>query len=89
MSPEGLSQKWLASLAFLLVLPPWLCLAIRTKASLEFVTGHKIPFSKCAIWLIKLLALRGRWTRQCCHPMWVFLLPALSYCLHSLTPSKI
>lgn len=57
MNPEGFSQKWPAVLAYLLVLPPWVWLAVRTNDCLGFVTGHRIPFSKRAIWLTKLLAL--------------------------------
>jgi len=57
MNPEGFSQKWLALLACVLVLSPWVCFAVRTKDCLAFVTGHRIPLSKRVIWLIKLLAL--------------------------------
>jgi len=57
MSPVGFSQKWPDLLASLLVVPPWVWLAVRTKDFLGFLTGHSVPFSKRAIWLLKLLAL--------------------------------
>ena len=40
-----------------LVYPLWILLAVRTVSFLRFMTRHSIPFSKRAIWLIKILAL--------------------------------
>lgn len=50
-------QKWLAAIASLVVLPPWIWLAVRTKNCLEVITAHSIPFPKRVIWLTKILAL--------------------------------
>ena len=43
--------------ATLLICPPWIWLAVRTKQFLQAITRHSIPFSKRTIWLIKILAL--------------------------------
>jgi len=50
-------QKWLPAIASLVVLPPWIWLAVRTKNCLQVITVHSIPFPKRTIWLIKILAL--------------------------------
>lgn len=58
MNPlNGLLEKSLPLLAALLVLPPWVWLAVRTKHCLEVITAHTIPFPKRMIWLAKVLAL--------------------------------
>jgi hypothetical protein len=44
-------------LAGLVVCPPWVWLAVRTKQCLQVITSRSIPFSKRTIWLIKILAL--------------------------------
>jgi hypothetical protein len=50
-------EKGLLLVAPLLVLIPWIWLAVRTSHSLHVVTGHNIPLSKRTIWLVKTLAL--------------------------------
>jgi hypothetical protein len=50
-------QKWLLAIASLIVLPPWVWLAVRTKNCLQVITVRSIPFQKRTIWLIKILAL--------------------------------
>jgi hypothetical protein len=50
-------QKWMAAIASLLVIPPWIWMAVRTKNCLQFVTAGRIPFPKRTIWLMKVLAL--------------------------------
>jgi hypothetical protein len=50
-------QKWLVTIASLIVLPPWVWLAVRTKNCLQVITVRSIPFPKRTIWLIKILAL--------------------------------
>lgn len=50
-------QKWLPTIAPLIVLPPWIWLAVRTKNCLQVITVHSVPFPKRTIWLIKMLAL--------------------------------
>jgi hypothetical protein len=50
-------QKWLPTIASLIVLPPWVWLAVRTKNCLRVITVRSIPFPKRTIWLIKILAL--------------------------------
>src|SRR5271156_1173073 len=53
----GFEQKWLSAIGFLLVIPPWVWMAVRTTASLQFVTAHKTPFPTRTIRLMKVLAL--------------------------------
>jgi hypothetical protein len=50
-------QKWLPTIASLVVLPPWIWLAVRTKNCLQVITVHSVPFPKRTIWLTKMLAL--------------------------------
>jgi hypothetical protein len=50
-------EKLLPAIASLVVLPPWIWLAVRTKNCLQAITAHSIPFPKRTIWLIKMLAL--------------------------------
>jgi hypothetical protein len=50
-------QKWLPTIAALVVLPPWIWLAVRTKNCLQVITARTIPFPKRTIWLTKILAL--------------------------------
>jgi hypothetical protein len=50
-------QKWLPAIASLIVVPPWVWLAVRTKDCLQIITVRSIPFQKRTIWLIKILAL--------------------------------
>jgi hypothetical protein len=50
-------HTWLGAVAELLVLSPWLLLAVRTTDFLKFVTSHKVPFPKRTIWLAKVLGL--------------------------------
>ena len=58
MNPQnGLLEKWLPLVAPLLVLPPWIWLALRTQHCLQVITVHSIPFPKRTIWLVKTLAL--------------------------------
>jgi hypothetical protein len=54
---NGLLEKWLPLVAPLLVLPPWIWLAVRTQHCLQVITVHSIPFPKRTIWLVKTLAL--------------------------------
>jgi hypothetical protein len=44
-------------IAALIVCPPWVWLAVRTKQCLLVITGNSIPFSKRRVWLTKILAL--------------------------------
>ena len=44
-------------IAFLVVLPPWIWLAVRTQHCLQVITMHSIPFAKRTIQLTKILAL--------------------------------
>jgi hypothetical protein len=50
-------ERMLPLLAAVLVLPPWVWVAVRTKQSLEIITAHSIPHSKRTVWLVKILAL--------------------------------
>jgi len=50
-------QEWLPTIASLVVLPPWIWLAVRTKNCLQVITARSIPFPKRTIWLTKMLAL--------------------------------
>ena len=54
---DGLLDKWFPLVASLLVLPPWIWLAVRTRSSLQIISLHTIPYGKRWIWLIKTLAL--------------------------------
>ena len=54
---DGSPQKWLPAIASLIVLPPWIWLAVRTGHCLQAITMHSIPFAKRTIWLTKMLAL--------------------------------
>jgi len=50
-------QTWFPAIGYLIVLPPWIWMSVRTKNCLKFVTMYIIPFSKRTIWLMKILAL--------------------------------
>ena len=50
-------DKWLPLVAPLLVLPPWIWMAVRTRHCLQIISTHTIPYSRRTIWLIKILAL--------------------------------
>lgn len=50
-------EKMAPLIAALVVCPPWVRLAVRTKQCLRVITGQSIPFSKRTVWLIKILAL--------------------------------
>lgn len=50
-------DKWVPLVAPLLVLPPWIWMALRTGHSLRIISGRTIPYSRRTIWLIKILAL--------------------------------
>jgi hypothetical protein len=52
-----LDKGLLALAAPLIVLPPWIWMALRTRHCLQVVTAHSIPFAKRTIWLVKTLAL--------------------------------
>jgi hypothetical protein len=56
VSPQRL-HNWLSFAAPLIVLPPWLWLALRTRHCLETISRHTIPYTKRTIWLTKILAL--------------------------------
>jgi hypothetical protein len=56
MSPDIL-ERWVPVVAPLLVLPPWIWLAVRTKHCLQIISGHTVPYQRRTIWLIKVLAL--------------------------------
>lgn len=47
----------LAVVAPLIVLPPWIWMAMRTQRCLQLITAHTIPFATRTIWLVKTLAL--------------------------------
>jgi hypothetical protein len=53
----SLQEKWLPIIVSLVVLPPWIWLAVRTKNCLQAITLHSIPYPRRTIWLIKMLAL--------------------------------
>jgi hypothetical protein len=52
-----LENSVLPLVGFLLVLPPWIWLAVRTKQCLQIISSRSIPYPKRTIWLIKILAL--------------------------------
>jgi len=52
-----LDKGLLALIAPLIVLPPWIWMAVRTQDCLQIITSHSIPFAKRTIWLLKTLAL--------------------------------
>ena len=52
-----LDKGLLALIAPLIVLPPWIWMAVRTQHCLQIITVHSIPFAKRTIWLVKTLAL--------------------------------
>jgi hypothetical protein len=52
-----LDKGLLALVAPLIVLPPWIWMAVRTQRCLQTITVHSIPFAKRTIWLVKTLAL--------------------------------
>jgi hypothetical protein len=52
-----LDKGLLTLVAPLIVLPPWIWMAVRTRHCLQIVTAHTIPISKTTIWLMKTLAL--------------------------------
>ena len=56
MSPQFL-DKWLPFVAPLLVLPPWIWLAVHTRHCLQIISTRTIPYPRRTIWLIKILAL--------------------------------
>jgi len=41
----------------LIVLPPWIWMAVRTRHCLQIITAHTIPIARRTIWLVKTLAL--------------------------------
>jgi len=41
----------------LIVLPPWIWMAVRTRHCLQVITMRSLPFSKRTVWLIKILAV--------------------------------
>lgn len=41
----------------LIVLPPWIWMAVRTRHCLQVITMRSIPFPKRTVWLIKVLAV--------------------------------
>jgi len=55
--PSDQTEKLAPLLAALVVCPPWVWLAVRTKQCLQVITSRSIPFSKRKVWLIKILAL--------------------------------
>lgn len=52
-----LDKGLVALMAPLVVLPPWIWLAVRTQHCLQVITAHSVPFSKRTIWLVKALAV--------------------------------
>jgi hypothetical protein len=50
-------ENWAKAIGLLMVLPPWIWMAVRTGNCLRFVTRGSIPYRKRTIWLIKILAL--------------------------------
>jgi hypothetical protein len=54
---ENSPPKWFPIIAFLVVYPLWIWLAVRTRRCMEVISGHSIPYSRRTIWLIKILAL--------------------------------
>jgi hypothetical protein len=52
-----LDKDLLVLVAPLVVLPPWIWMAVRTLRCLQIITVHSIPFAKRTIWLVKTLAL--------------------------------
>jgi len=57
MNPQILEKSLLPLVGSLLVLPPWIWLAVRTKHCLQIITARSIPFPSRTIWLAKTLAL--------------------------------
>jgi hypothetical protein len=56
VSPQIL-EHLLPAIASVLVLPPWIWLAVRTRHCLQIISAHTIPYSRRTIWLAKTLAL--------------------------------
>jgi hypothetical protein len=56
MSPDIL-EKCLPLVAALLVLAPWIWLAVRTGHCLQLISTRTIPYPRRTIWLIKIVAL--------------------------------
>ena len=52
-----LTNSQIETLAALLVWPPWIWLAIRTKQFLQAITRRSIPLSSRTIWLVKIVAI--------------------------------
>jgi hypothetical protein len=52
-----LDKGLLALIVPLIVLPPWIWMAVRTQHCLQIITVHSIPFTKRTVWLVKTLAL--------------------------------
>ncbi len=50
-------DNWLSLAAPLIILPPWIWLALRTRQCLEIISRRTIPYTKRTIWLTKTLAL--------------------------------
>jgi hypothetical protein len=50
-------DRWAEGLAVLLVYPPWMWLAVRTRDALQFLSRRAVPYSVRTIWLVKFLAL--------------------------------
>jgi hypothetical protein len=55
--PQILEKSLLPLVGSLLVLPPWVWLAVRTEQCLQIISSRTIPYPKRTIWLIKILAL--------------------------------
>ena len=50
-------DNWVSLAAPLIILPPWIWLALRTQHCLETLSRRTIPYTKRTIWLTKTLAL--------------------------------
>ena len=50
-------QRWGLIFAVLLVYPPWVWLAVRTRDALQFLSRRAVPYPVHTIWLVKSLAL--------------------------------
>ncbi|HKE09382.1 MAG TPA: hypothetical protein VKB48_16250 [Candidatus Acidoferrum sp.] len=52
-----LDQGLLRVVGPLIVLPPWIWMAVRTRHCLQVITRRSIPFPKRTVWLMKVLAV--------------------------------
>ena len=57
MNPPSATAKLVMAIAGLAVCGAWVWVAVCTRSSLGFLTGHAVPFAKRTIWLTKILAL--------------------------------